>query len=58
MEPTTLVVCLLWCVFNCYGRGGGAEERGSYGVVGVPLFNGVMYRLCGLRREEVEGIVV
>ncbi len=58
MEPTAPVVCLLWCAFNCYGGGGGVEERGSYGVVGVPLFKGVMYGLCGMGREKVEGVVV
>ncbi len=58
MEPTAPVVCLLWCDFNCYGGGGGAEERGSYGVVGVSLFKGVVYGLGGLRWVEVEGVVV
>ncbi len=58
MEPAALEVCILWCTFNCYGGVSGTEERGSYGVGGMPLFKGVVYGLGGLRRLEVEGVVV
>ncbi len=58
MEPATLAVCLLWCTFNCYGGGSGAEERGSYGVFGVPVFKGVVYGLGGLMRLEVKWVAV
>ncbi len=58
VKPAAPAVYLLRCAFNCYGGGSGVEERGSYGVVGVPLFKGVVYGLGGLRRSEVEGVVV
>ncbi len=58
MEPAGLIVFLLWCAFNCYDGGIGAEQRGSYGVVSVPLGKGVVYGLGGLGRLEAEGVVV
>ncbi len=58
MNPTSLAVCLLRCALTRYGWGGGAEKRGSYRVVRVPLFKGVVYGVDGLGRLEVERVVV
>ncbi len=58
MESSAPVVCLLRCALNCYGWRCGAEKWGSYRVVRVQLFKGVVNVVDGLGWLVVEGVIV
>ena len=47
VESAAPVIGLLWCALRCDVLGSGAEDRGGYVCVCVPLSKGVVYLARG-----------